>query len=72
MRTLASVSGRTHLALIAGQRPIDLDAERRRRAQHVREARLVRRPGPRAAPSGAPVSEGVRYPASGRDGPDAA
>jgi hypothetical protein len=70
---IVQLSGRTHLAHLTGHSPIDLDAERLRRAQHVRDGRLARRqPVTRAARRGATVSEGVRYPAFGRDGPDAA
>lgn len=73
MSDIAHLSGRTHLAHLTGHSLIDLDAERLRRAQHVHEARLARRgPRVRAARSGASVSEGVRYPAFGRDGPEAA
>jgi hypothetical protein len=70
---IAHLSGGTHLALLAGHSLIDLDAERLRRARHVHEARLARRrPRNSAARRGASVSEGVRYLAFGRDGPEAA
>jgi hypothetical protein len=71
---LAHLSGGTNLSHLAGPTPVDLDAERLRRAQHVQEARRARRrrPRARAATSGAPASDGVRYPAFGRDGPEAA
>lgn len=73
MSDIVHLSGGAHLAHLSGRNLIDLDAERLRRAQHVHEARLARRRArKRAARRGATVSEGVRYPAFGRDGPEAA
>ena len=73
MGDIAHLSGRTHLVHVTGHSLIDLDAECLRRAQHVREARLARRRArASAAPRGASAPDEIRYPALGRDGPEAA
>lgn len=73
MSDIVHLSGRTHLAYMARTNIVDLDAERMRRAQHAREARLAgRRPDAPAARRSRSAPDPIGYPALGGDGPGAA